>query len=111
MQHHNVKVIGNDMDLLVLLIDMVNHQIPTSHNNTLHLITKHFVWDIIRHAAHKKTINEPWVKYILFTHAFLGCDSRSRIQNVSKRITDSWKRRNYGTKLLYFIIIPPLKMG
>ena len=46
------------------------------------MVSNSFMWDII--ALANITKNVLWVKHILFTHAFLGCDTTSRIQNVSK---------------------------
>lgn len=65
------------------------------------MVSKSYMWDIITLA--KITTNVLWVKHILFTHAFLGCDTTSRIQNVSKTklCNDSSERLWEKAELFY----------
>ena len=79
---------------------MINIIIPNT-NNSLHMVSKSFMWDIITLA--NITTNVLWVKHILFTHAFLGCDTTSRIQNVSttKLCNDSSERLWEKAELFY----------
>ena len=74
----NVSLIGDDTDLLVLLLHMTRHH---AFDNKLFLTTKSHIYDTerIRNSFGHKIVNS-----ILLTHAFTGCDTTSRIFGVGK---------------------------
>lgn len=74
----NVSLLGEDTDLLVILLHMTKHH---GFENKLYLTTKSYVYDIegIRNILGQRVANS-----ILLIHAFTGCDTTSRIFGVGK---------------------------
>ena len=74
----DVSLVGDDTDLLIILLHMTRHQ---AFDHKLFLTTKHHVYDIedVRNKLGQNTVNS-----ILLAHAFTGCDTTSRIHGVGK---------------------------
>ena len=70
----NVAVIGEDTDILILLL----HHYDVQNVNNIDFTTEKS-WDI-KHL--KNTLSEKIVNCILPIHAFLGCDTVSRVHSI-----------------------------
>ena len=74
-EHHDVTIIGEDTDLVVLLWHYMDFDAPTS----IVVQTDAKKWDIkrlITEVGHQSSI--------LLIYGFLGCDTTSRIQSIGK---------------------------
>lgn len=72
-----VAVVGNDIDLLVLLIATI----PSSKNAYLYKVLPKGKGNVIYSAKGHENLKN----YILFAHAFSGCDTTSAMFNIGKR--------------------------
>ena len=74
----DVSLIGDDTDLLVLLLQMTRHQ---AFEHKLFLTTKSQVYNMeeLRNKLGQRIVNG-----ILLIHAFTGCDTTSRIHGIGK---------------------------
>lgn len=80
-QKQNSALIGDDTDLLILLLHHAKEVPFNIYFVPQHKSKKAKVWDI------KKSLQEipkDLTKHILFLHSFTGCDSTSRIHNLGK---------------------------
>ena len=75
----NVTLVGDDTDLLVLLVHMIKNNNSSRHK--LFLSTKTCVYDI---QSVKKQFGSRAVSKILLLHSFTGCDTTSRILGVGQ---------------------------
>ena len=79
-----VKLIGDDTDLLVLLLHHVNQQCrPIYFINEGKSGKKGKSWDI---QLMQKKLGHSICNNILFAHAILGCDTRSRLHGIRKGV-------------------------
>ena len=76
----SVCVMGDDTDLLVMLIHYGIHDLPDNSN----LVMKSKYYEINIMKVCQKEADHPWLKYILFIHAFLGCDTTSHPYRIGK---------------------------
>lgn len=80
--HHDTSVIGEDADLLILLLFHAQ-----SHKFKLHLVNKgknnkpNKCWNII---SIKNCFGESVCERLLFSHAISGCDTTSRLHVIGK---------------------------
>ena len=76
---NNVSLIGDDTDLLVILLhDMTRHH---SFEHKLLLTTKSYIYDIekIQNRLGSQVVNS-----LLLIHAFTGCTTTSRVHGIGK---------------------------
>ena len=77
------SVIGEDTDLLILLLNFVNKVGPTIYmmSDKKSMKSKIFFTNEM-----KTQLGETFCKNVLFRHAFLGCDTTSRIYSIGKGV-------------------------
>ena len=80
LQYSDVTVYGDDSDLIVLILHHADVVLKSGH--TLYYHTKSEIWNMNQLISKSKTF--PFVSRILVVHAFLGCDTTSRINGVGK---------------------------
>ena len=75
---NNVSLIGDDTDLLEILLHMTQHHY---FEHKLLLTTKYYIYDIekIRNRLGNQVVNS-----VLLIHAFTGCDTASRVHGIGK---------------------------
>ena len=76
-------VIGEDTDLLILLLNFVNKDGPAIYMMSDKKSTKSKIFFI---NEMKTQLGETFCKNVLFMHAFLGCDTTSRIYSIGKGV-------------------------
>ena len=75
-------VVGEDTDLLVLLLFHVKENMSSVYFSSIRAGTTR-VWDIQRTQSH---LGSDVCNYILFAHAFSGCDTTSRTFGIGKQV-------------------------